>query len=143
VGIEYYFNDNYHQWAAPISPCFAIRYTTYSPEQPGINEYDEPAVANNPIRLHVSPNPFHHLTDIRYQIPDNGSQNNEEGANLRIYDASGKLVRDFGQISVIGHQLSVRWYGDDNAGRKLPNGIYFARVEADEMSAAAKIILVQ
>ena len=70
VGIEYYYNDDYNQWATPVTANLAIRYTTYNPGQPGVNEYDEPTVSNSEISLHVSPNPFHNATNIRYSILD-------------------------------------------------------------------------
>jgi hypothetical protein len=73
----------------------------------------------------VTPNPFRHLTDIRYQITDDGYTTAKRNVTLRIYDVFGRLVRDFGQLSVIRHQLSVRWDGTDDAGHILPAGVYF------------------
>ena len=78
--------------------------------------------------IEVAPNPFHHETDIRYQITDNGYKKKNMGADIKIFDASGRLVRDFELSSAIGYQLSVRWDGTDNAGRKLPGGVYFLSI---------------
>ncbi len=81
----------------------------------------------------VSPNPFHYQTDIRYQIPDNGyGEEKLRNSNfelwkytLEIYDAVGRLVKDFELSSDIGYQSSVRWDGTDDTGHRLPAGVYF------------------
>ncbi|MCK4941276.1 hypothetical protein KAS45_04220 [candidate division WOR-3 bacterium] len=87
-------------------------------EPTGVLEYgEEPLNA-----LTVQPNPFRHETDIRWQITDNRQE-----IVLKIFDASGRLVRDFGLISGIGHQLSVRWDGRDAAGNTLAPGVYFIK----------------
>jgi hypothetical protein len=70
--------------------------------------------------LTVQPNPFNQMTDIRLQMTD-------ERTHLRVFDASGRMVRDFGLISGIGHQLSVRWDGRDAAGNALAPGVYFIK----------------
>jgi parallel beta-helix repeat protein len=95
------------------------------------------------LNLQITPNPFTQITEIRYQITDNGERNGEESANLRIYDASGRLVKDFGRTSVIGYPSSVRWYGDDNAGRKLPSGTYFISLRAETYTTTQKILLIR
>lgn len=142
VGIEYFYDNNYHEWAAPITSCFAIRFTTYDPGQPGVNEYDEPTVANGQISLNVSPNPFHNTTNIRYSILDAGYS--MQNPAVRVYNAAGRLVKSFDLESTIENpESAVVWDGRDEHNRILPNGIYFARLEADNLSAAAKIILVQ
>jgi len=50
---------------------------------------------------------------------------------LSVYDASGKLVRELvrGVQNLSNH--SVLWDGRDMAGRRLANGIYILRLEAD------------
>ncbi len=91
--------------------------------------------------LTLSPNPFTHHTDIRYQITDNGQDRTDIG--LKIYDASGRLVKDFGQSSVIGHQSSMKWDGTDHRGRRLPAGVYFVQLKTETHSATQKVTLVE
>jgi len=93
--------------------------------------------------LMVSPNPFTQMTDIRYQMTDGGTIQSELSVNLRIYDVGGRLIKDFDQLSVIGHQSSAQWSGDDNAGRKLPGGVYFVTLHAGEFSDTKKVLLVR
>jgi hypothetical protein len=68
----------------------------------------------------IYPNPFRHYTDIRYLMSD-------DRLHLKVYDACGKLVKDLGLPSVIGHQSSVQWDGRDAAGNMLAPGVYFIR----------------
>ncbi|MGB7054298.1 MAG: hypothetical protein WBE28_03130, partial [bacterium] len=69
-------------------------------EGTGIAEYR----TETPDLISVQPNPFNLITDIRFQMTD-------DRVHLMVYDASGRMVRDFGQLSDIGHQQSVRWDG--------------------------------
>jgi hypothetical protein len=87
----------------------------------------------------VCPNPFCYSTDIRFQITDN-----RQTCELKIYDITGRQVTDLTkQISVIGHQLSVRWDGTDHAGRRLPSGVYFIKFELGDWSIIKRVILVR
>ena len=140
VGIEYYYNDDYNQWAAPVTANFAIKFTTYNPT-PGITEFDEP-IPISQLQLHVSPNPFNSNTKIGYSILDTRSlmRNPEIG----IYDAAGRLVKSFNLESSIENQISaVVWDGTDQANQKVAEGVYFVRLETSEQQATAKIIMVQ
>ncbi len=116
------------------SACFHGPWT-------GIEEVDEIAcVARSGLSVRAEPNPFIRKTDIRYQITGNGQDRTEIG--LKIYDAYGRLVKDFGRLSVIGHQSSVKWDGIDAAGRKLPAGVYVCCIEDNPLATTYKLVLV-
>lgn len=84
------------------------------------------------------PNPFTHVTDITYGIIDH------EHITLKIYDITGQLVRDLsGQVSAIDRQMSVQWDGTDEAGRKLPAGIYFCRLQDNAGSHFGKLLMMR
>jgi hypothetical protein len=88
-----------------------------------------------PGLITVQPNPFTHVTGIRYHVPDN-----RKDIGLKIYDASGRLVMDFGRSPVIGEQSSVRWDGCDTAGNSLAPGVYF--ISDDTGERMAKVIKI-
>jgi len=102
--------------------------------------HEREAVALCDITLRADPNPFIHQTDIRFQITDDRQNITEIG--LKIYDACGRLVKDFGRLSVIAHQSSVVWNGIDAAGRKLPAGVYVCCIEDNPLAATYKLVLV-
>ncbi len=95
------------------------------------------------VNLEVTPNPFTQMTDIRYQMTDDGVTQSEQEVNIKIYDVSGRLAKDFGPLSVIGHQSSVQWDGTDQSNRELPAGVYFVRLSCGDRTESQKILLVR
>ncbi len=92
-----------------------------------------------PLILHfqVDPNPFQHFTDIRYQITDNN-----QIVNLKIYDALGRLVRQWDNTTT---RLSdnIRWDGTDNLNRRLSCGVYFVNLQAGDYTATEKVLIIR
>jgi hypothetical protein len=88
--------------------------------------------------FNITPNPTSGKTDIRYQISDNSN------ATLEIYDATGQLVKSFDlESSIMNHESAISWYGDDNAGRKLPGGVYFVKFRAGDYKETQKLLLIR
>lgn len=91
------------------------------------------------LNLTITPNPFHHSTDIRYQSTDN-----RQKCELKIYDITGRVVTDFSeQISVIGYQSSVKWNGTDQADRRLASGLYFITFKTDIATQVEKVLIIR
>jgi hypothetical protein len=94
------------------------------------------------ISLEAHPNPFTNSTDIRCQIRDDAFKTHGRNMSLSIYDACGRLVKDLGQLSVTGHQVSVQWDGSDDYGRRLGSGAYFLKYSYSEEYFIEKIVLI-
>jgi hypothetical protein len=56
---------------------------------------------------------------------------------LELVDAAGNTVRTFPAAA------AVRWAADDDAGRALPEGIYFCRLTAGQTAIVRKLILAR
>jgi outer membrane protein assembly factor BamB len=96
------------------------------------------------IYFEVFPNPFSSRTDIRYRIADDGSGHNSQNPDLCIYDAGGRLVRNFSQLpALIGHQSSFEWDGRDHAGQLVPHGVYFINLTVGEYRLTEKVLCVR
>ena len=132
LGIEYFFNDVYHQNAAEVTAEFAIKYTTWPPDQTSIEEY-EVTMTPSDNSFHVVPSIAKSGINISYML-GNGNH-----ANLSIYDASGRLVRTFVRTS---NQATVAWDCCDEKGHKVSNGIYFVKIEADNYNNTQKVIVI-
>jgi len=132
LGIEYFYNDVYHMNAGEVTDEFAIRYTTWPPDQTGIEEY-ETAMTPCESSFHVVPSIAKSGVRISYML------GHGDNADFSIYDASGRLVRSFAGS---GKESTVTWDCRDDAGHKVSNGIYFVKIEADNYCDTQKVIVI-
>lgn len=86
----------------------------------------------------AAPNPFNPSTAIAYEAPAGGGT-----VSLKIYDASGAVVRTLVSGHVPGGSRSARWDGRDDSGRSLASGVYFVRFLAPGAAETRKIALVR
>lgn len=71
------------------------------------------------------PNPFNPATTIALSV------DKSQSVSLDVFNSRGQLVRRLhaGVLSVGRHEIV--WNGQDNGGRSVASGVYFARVRAD------------
>jgi len=88
------------------------------------------------VNISAAPNPFTELTTFNISIGHSA-----ERMDIRIYDASGRLIRTFKeQQSDITNPSSVVWSGDDDSGKELPAGVYLYCVTTENQTAIKKVI---
>ena len=90
------------------------------------------------IGLQVYPNPFKHKTEISFSI---GQET--KCIELKIYDVSGRVVKEFNLQSEIYGLQSVKWDGTDQAGHKMPSGIYFCQIETENIHLSKQMTLLR
>jgi len=65
---------------------------------------------------------------------------------MKIYDATGRLVRDFAD-DLCNHNKSVKsvyWDCRDKDGKSVPSGIYFVQLKVgDKFSQTKKLLLIK
>jgi aminopeptidase N len=83
------------------------------------------------------PNPFNPSTTIGFTLPDYGR------AQLRIYDTSGRQVRQLFDAVTEAGDYEVVWDGRDTRGRSLPSGVYFHRLDTDAGSIKGQMVLLK
>jgi hypothetical protein len=83
------------------------------------------------------PNPFNPRTEISFELARSGP------ATLRVYDASGRLVRALFEGSLGAGPHRVGWDGLDAQGRKASSGVYFYRLAAPGFESARKMLLLK
>jgi hypothetical protein len=71
----------------------------------------------------VRPNPSPGATLFTFSVPY------DSRVTLRIYDASGGMVRSLVNAQQIAGRHMSTWDGKDNAGLDVPSGVYFVRFE--------------
>jgi len=83
------------------------------------------------------PNPFISKTLIRYALPKDCQ------VNLKVYNSSGILVRTLKTGNEKAGFYRVIWDGCDEQSKKVPNGVYFYRLEAGEFIATKKMVKME
>ena len=86
----------------------------------------------------ASPNPFNPLTTISFELPG------DQAVSLRVYDVAGRLVETLlnDEIGQSGRNEIV-WHGRDEAGRVMPAGVYFYRLEAGTYVETKRMTLLK
>jgi photosystem II stability/assembly factor-like uncharacterized protein len=82
------------------------------------------------------PNPFRDETVIPFNLPKNGH------VSIRVYDAAGRLVRTLKDGEEVAGFHALSFDGRNQAGERLPNGVYYCHLIAMNQSASRKIIMV-
>jgi predicted acyl esterase len=110
------------------------------PGIPGVTEHKTEQPITNLLKIY--PNPFTHNTQIRFMIHD--SRFTIQNPELSIYNAAGRLVKSFNLESwIVDLGSAISWHGDDNAGRKLPSGVYFVKFVSGDYEETEKVLLIR
>jgi flagellar hook assembly protein FlgD len=83
------------------------------------------------------PNPMNPSTRIPFELPEAGP------ASIRIYDPSGRLVRNLFAGSLPAGSQTVTWDGRGDAGRPLGSGVYYVRLDTAAGKAEQSVILIR
>jgi uncharacterized delta-60 repeat protein len=106
----------------------------YLPSGTGVEDIPHSKLLIPNSKLTVHPNPFQRITKIRWQMNDTRPQ-------IKIYNATGRLVRNLIPLSVVGYQPStVSWDGSDDAGKRVPSGVYYIRLITQNTSTVARVV---
>ena len=87
------------------------------------------------FRVRVAPNPLRDTADLQVAL------RRPAAVSVRIVDLHGRAVSSLSTGLLQAGVHPLRWDGTDDAGTRLPDGIYFYRVEAAGESAVGKLAL--
>lgn len=73
----------------------------------------------------ATPNPFHDVTRLSYELPRSGR------LRIDVVDASGRFLRQLFAGDATAGIGSVSWDGRDERGRDVVPGVYFCRLQAE------------
>jgi hypothetical protein len=94
-------------------------------------------VPGAPIVLAARPNPFAGETEIAFALPTPGR------VTIRVYAATGRLVRTLVDAPMPAGVNRARWDGRDAAGHRAASGIYFFKFSAEGLEKTARLIKLQ
>ena len=80
----------------------------------------------------AKPNPFNPTTQLSYFLPT------EQFVRLSIYDVAGRLIECLVEMEQSAGEHAMQWDAGSHA-----SGIYFYRLEADNVSQTKKMILLK
>jgi len=138
IGLEYSFDNIYGPGAAVLANNRAIKFTTDPPDTfPGIEENGQMSMTE-PL-LAVYPNPSRKIVKINFS-----KELSAKAIVLKIYDVAGRSIKTF-KLPTAYPLLptSLSWDGTNDLGQKIPTGIYFLHLKADELNIIEKIILMK
>ncbi|MDD2331940.1 MAG: FlgD immunoglobulin-like domain containing protein, partial [Candidatus Cloacimonetes bacterium] len=87
-------------------------------------------------RFYVQPNPFMDSVTLSYEIKTPSQ------VELEIYNLKGQIVGRMENESKAVGSYQVIWDGKDCQGRKVPSGIYLAKLKAGRESRTHKIMVL-
>jgi hypothetical protein len=91
--------------------------------------------------IEVFPNPFSDKANIKYQVKEVDSRQNSV-VSIKIYEATGRMIKSFNHITNSPFNQII-WDGTDNNGTKLPQGVYFIKLQTEDKFDITKVILLK
>jgi hypothetical protein len=98
-----------------------------------------PVAIPNEFSLSLNyPNPFNPSTHFMYSVPERAT------VRLAVFDMLGREIRVLlnNEVREAG-SYEVEWDGMNTAGRVMPSGTYFIRLESGAFSQTRKVVLVK
>jgi len=103
----------------------------------GVSPTSSVSISNgDPRALQVlaQPNPFSNSTILQLRGPVSSN------ADLTIFSADGRLVRDFSALSISPAATRVTWNGQSQSGAQVPTGVYFYRLQAGAQNTRGLVV---
>ena len=121
--------DNSTAWSGPV-------YVKYDPA--AVTGIDEGPRTGSTLALFASPNPAFGRVTASFTLPKA-----TDHADLRIYDASGRLVNTLLSGPLAAGPQRVEWTGQDENDRPAPAGIFFLQLRTGREMVSRKVLLVR
>ncbi len=83
----------------------------------------------------ATPNPATHGVEFSFDVPEPGGE-----VRLEVYDTAGRLVREVTRGARAAGSVNLRWEGVSADGRRVPAGIYLARLSMGGQTAVRKVV---
>lgn len=91
---------------------------------------------SRPMLLSSGPNPARSVSRISFVLPVGDAR-----STLRVYDATGRVVRHLGGSFTPGFH-EIEWDGRNDRGLRAAAGVYFYRLDVGEQSLSRSLALV-
>lgn len=109
----------------------SVRYAHISSVGISSGEYQIPSGTQV---SHVSPNPFHGSTQINYFLSEPAH------VIIRIYDCSGRMIRNLTDKEMNTGEYSVFWHCLDDDCNAVPPGVYYYSLNIDSEVLTGRLV---
>ena len=99
--------------------------------------FQESGVPQDFELLQNVPNPFNPMTRIDYVVPHSSR------VRIAVYGINGRHIKTLVSEIQNAGRYSVVWNGENHAGRSMPSGAFFVRLQADDIVRTKKMILMR
>lgn len=123
-----------HSWSSDTSNDFTT--IMYTDDPTSIYQTEVPGVGAQLVMYQPSPNPFSSQTTIAFEIPSSGT------VQVKIFDASGRLVRNLVNGEQGAGLHSLLFDGRDDNGAAISAGVYYLHVMTEGSSVTEKLLLL-
>ena len=93
-------------------------------------------ISSSPVSSYAYPNPFGDYVKIGYELMYPAT------VSVSVYDILGAEVKNISNQFNTAGKFSVIWDGKNNAGEKVPTGIYFYTIHSGKSETSGKIVLM-
>lgn len=142
LGETEFFDDEWSWWSGYYYKLSAFdingnesAFAVFSPAD--LTGDDTPEAPAATYLAQNFPNPFNPTTQIAYGLAAPAH------VSLRIYDVSGRLVRELVDADREAGVFTETWNGRDTRGAQVASGIYFYRLDAGTFSETRKMIMLR
>jgi len=117
--------DNISTLSAPVT------LFTGTPMPTGVGE------TGDAEKLYATPNPlgWGGSTALSFSL------DREEPLGVRVFDASGRLVRDLYRGRAPAGKQTLWWNGDDDTGHRVASGVYHVVLVAGQSQQTTKVVI--
>ena len=127
-------NGIHFRWKRYVSPDTARYYIITYNKILGIKDIHVSDLSGIPL-FQVYPNPFRQETVIKFELSKNVS------VRLTVYNSMGLPVWSQTSQYLPAGKHQITWDGTDNSKNKLPEGIYFIKIQSGEDYSSKKVII--
>lgn len=92
--------------------------------------------ASNVEVMQNAPNPFMGHTAIQFQL------NSTDNVSIKVYDMFGKEVISLVDSKLVPGLHTYYWFGDDEAGSVVPNGVYYYTVSTSSGQVSKPMVFM-
>jgi hypothetical protein len=99
--------------------------------------WEEEASASNGLLKQNSPNPFNAQTTITFSLPTDSK------VSLTVYNIRSQKVKTLVDEFQSAGEKQVIWDGSNESGDKVASGVYFYRIQTDEVTEVRRMVFLK